>query len=80
MLKDYGHALGTLHKILLYMGVRMERFLVIGPYVVISLTCYLIYKYRLVHSLDNRYRPVEFNSEFYKFKCELELRMDIYEK
>ena len=45
---------------------------------VITLICFLIYKDWLIRSLDNKKRSVDFNREL--FKCELKLRMAIYEK
>ena len=49
-----------------------------GNNIIITLVCFLIYKDWLVRSLDNKKRSVDFNLEL--LKCELKLRMDIYEK
>ena len=43
-----------------------------------TLVCFLIYKDRLFHSLDNNKKTVDFNLKLFKY--ELKLRMDIYEK
>ena len=48
-----------------------------GNNIEITLVCFLIYKNWLIRTLDNK-RSVDFNVEL--FKCELELRIDIYEK
>ena len=49
-----------------------------GNNIIITLVCFLIYKDWLVRFLDNKKRSVDFNLEL--LKCELKLRMDIYEK
>ena len=50
-----------------------------GNNIVITLVWgFFIYKDWLIRSLDNKKGSVDFNLEL--FKCELKLRMDIYEK
>ena len=43
---------------------------------IVTLICFLIYKEWLLLSLDNKYRRNCINLDFYK--CELELRLEIY--